>query len=48
MARKNFCFGSGSKKFSRQNDFFLARVFAKTRAASRPFLARKNHFHLSG
>ena len=40
MARERFCFGARSKKFPRQNEKVYARVYTKTQATIRLFLAR--------
>ena len=40
MVRENFRFGSGSKKFSRQNEKILAPVFQDSQTAIRAFDVR--------
>ena len=42
VARENFRFGSGSKKFSRHEEKILAPLFPKTRAAIRAIMVREN------
>nr|WP_235317841.1 hypothetical protein [Porphyromonas gulae] len=44
MAREFFRFGARTEKFTRHNEKLLARVFAKTRTAIRPFPAREKIF----